>query len=192
MKHFPFLIAALTLALPAHAQTANPQPTTGAEQMITPDKGNADAALERAASKPLRDLNIVKTKTAPELAAIMAQPYTLKGLRTCKQLNDEVNWITALIGPDVDDPALASKKDRDPAEQLLDSAEGIAGNLIPGQGIIRELTGANKSARKAAAARLAGQLRRSYIKGVMFNRGCRLVPLKPAPAKPAKKSAKKQ
>lgn len=187
MKHFPILLAALTLGLPAHAQTASPQPTSGAEKIVTPDKGNADAALERAATKPLRDLNIMKTKTAPELAAIMARPYTLKGLRTCKQLNAEVNWITALVGPDVDDPELANKKGRDPAEQLLDSAEGITGNLIPGQGIIREITGANKSARKAAGARLAGQLRRSYIKGVMVNRGCKLVPPAPAKAETVKK-----
>lgn len=190
MKNLPILFAAVVLSLPAHAQTAAPPSASGAEQIMAPDKGDADDAIERAATKPLRDLNIVKTKTAPELAAIMANPYTLKGLRTCKQLNDEVNWITALVGPDVDDPALATRKGRNPAEQVLDSAEGFTGSLIPGQGIIREVTGANKSARQAAAARLAGQLRRSYVKGVMFSRACKLVPAKPA--SPAKTTAKKR
>lgn len=60
--------------------------------------------------------------------------------------------------------------------------KGNAGSLIPGQGIIRELTGANKAARHAAAARLAGQLRRSYIKGVTKARGCTPVPPQPEPA----------
>jgi hypothetical protein len=89
--------------------------------------------------------------------------------------------MTALVGPDVDDKGLKARKDREPAEVLLDSAEGITGSLVPGQGIIREITGANKAARKVAAARLAGQLRRSYIKGIMNARGCRLTPM-PAPA----------
>jgi hypothetical protein len=187
MKHSRHLIIALAVALPTVMDTARAQPATGAEKIVTPDKGDADDALERAATRPLRDLNILKPKTAPELAAILANPYRLNGLRTCRQLNDEVNWITVQVGPDVDDPALARKNDRDPAEQVLDTAESLTGSLIPGQGIIREITGANKSARKAAAARLAGQLRRSYIKGVMQNRGCRLVPPPAKAAKPAKK-----
>ncbi|WP_310476455.1 hypothetical protein [Sandarakinorhabdus sp.] len=182
MKHSHVLLLALLITTKAAAQQAAAPTPTGAEQIVTPDKGETDDALERAATKPLRDLNIMATKTAPELAAIMARPYALEGLRTCRQLNAEVNWITTLVGPDVDDPALASKRGRDPAEQLLDGAESITGNLILGQGLIREITGASKSARKAAGARLAGQLRRSYIKGVMFNRGCRLVP--PPPTKP--------
>ena len=143
--------------------------------MVSPDRGNTGDALGRAATRPLRDLNLVKPKVAPELTAIMAQPYAVKLLRTCRQLGGEVRRMTALVGPDVDDPALVGRKGRTPAEQLFDSAEGITGSLIPGQSIIRQLTGANNAARRAAAARLAGQLRRSYIKGMMTARGCRPV-----------------
>lgn len=160
---------------PPESRPQNPS-NTGAEAVVAPDKGGVDDALGRAATRPLRDMNIVKPKVVPELAAIMAQPYAIKALRTCRQLNGEVNRMTALVGPDIDDPALAGRKGRTPVEQLFDSAEGITGNLIPGQGIIRQLTGANKAARQAAAARLAGQLRRSYIRGVMQARGCRVRP----------------
>ena len=174
------------------AQTAAPPPAppanSGTEKVMTPDKGGVDDALGRAATRPLRDLNVMKPKIAPELAAIMADPYATRGLRTCRQLNGEVNRMTGLVGPDVDDPSLATKKGRSPAEQLFDSAEGITGSLVPGQGIIRQLTGANKAARQASAARLAGQIRRSYIKGMMKARGCRLVPPPPPPKPPTPKT----
>jgi hypothetical protein len=178
------------LLLMAAQTTAPPPPpaNSGAEKVVGPDKGGVDDALGRAATRPLRDLNVMKPKIAPELAAIMADPYATRGLRTCRQLNGEVNRMTGLVGPDVDDPSLATKKGRSPAEQLFDSAEGITGSLVPGQGIIRQLTGANKAARQASAARLAGQIRRSYIKGMMKARGCRLVPPPPPPKPPTPKT----
>ena len=173
------MITAMFLLLSAQAAPEAPPPppppTSGVEGVLSPDKGNAGDVLERAANRPLRDLNLVKPKVAPQLAAIMARPYAIKSLRTCGQLGGEVRRMTALVGPDVDDPAMVGRKGRTPAETVLDSAESITGSLVPGQGIIRQLTGANKAARYAAAARLAGQLRRSYIKGVMNARGCRPV-----------------
>lgn len=179
------LLPALLL-LAAQTEPTQPPSNSGAEKVVNPDKGGVDDSLGRAATRPLRDLNIMKPKIAPDLAEIMASPYDVRALRSCRQLNTEVNRMTELVGPDVDDPALVGKRGRDPVEQLFDSAEGITGSLVPGQGIIRQLTGANKSARQAAAARLAGQIRRSYIKGMMKARGCRLVPRppeKPAPKK---------
>lgn len=173
----PLLALLLALASPAAAQTEPkppPAPRTGAEAAVSPDKGNAGDRLERAATRPLRDLNIMKPRLAAELEAIMADPYDMTGLKTCRGLNAEVARMTGLVGPDVDDPALQNRKGRDPAEFLLDTAEGVTGSLVPGQGIIRELTGANRTARKVAAARLAGQLRRSYIKGILRTRGCKL------------------
>lgn len=175
-----YIIAPLlvfSLAGQAAAQSQPAPPPTGAESVVNPDKGDNEDRLERAATRPLRDLNIMKPKLEAELEAIMADPYDMAGLKTCKGLNGEVNRMTSLVGPDVDDPSLKNRKGGDPVVFLMDSAEGITGSLVPGQGIIRQLTGANKVARKVAAARLAGQLRRSYIKGIMKTRGCRLTPL---------------
>jgi hypothetical protein len=163
------------------AQKPNPPPA-GAEAVVNPDRGDNEDRLERAATRPLRDLNIIKPRLAAELEAIMADPYDMAGLKSCRGLNNEVNRMTGLVGPDVDDPSLNDRKGRDPVEFVLDSADGIASSLVPGQGIIRELTGANKAARHVAAARLAGQLRRSYIKGMMKVRGCRLTLVPPAKA----------
>jgi hypothetical protein len=159
----------------AGAQTAPPA-RSGSEEVVNPDKGNADDALERAATRPLRDLNIMKPRVPPELAGMMTDPYDISALKTCRQLNNAVHEITRLIGPDVDDPSLVTRKGRPPTEMLLDGAEGITGSLIPGQGLIRQLTGANNAAREAAAARLAALLRRAHAKGVMKARRCRIIP----------------
>jgi hypothetical protein len=169
------LFLMLLFSVTVGAQTRPPD-RSSTESVVNPDKGNVDDALERAATRPLRDLNIIKPKVAPELAGMMADPYDIKALKTCRQLNREVHLITGLIGSDVDDPALATKKGRQPVEMLFDSAEGITGSLIPGQGLIRQLTGANNAAREAAAARLAGMLRRAHVKGVMKARRCRIIP----------------
>lgn len=181
-----FLSLATGFAAQTTAQQATPPaPDTarsGADAVVDPDRGDADDRLERAVTRPLRDLNIMKPELAEALEAVMANPYNLAGLKTCRGLNNEVNRMTGLVGPDVDDPSLKTREGRDPVEFLMDGAEGITGSLVPGQGIIRELTGASRAARHVAAARLAGQLRRTYIKGNMKARGCQLRQVTPAAA----------
>lgn len=177
------LIMPALLLLAAQAPSPPPPSNSGAEKVLAADKGGVDDALGRAATRPMRDLNLMKVSIPPDLIAIMDDPYAAKSLRTCRQLNAEVNHMTALVGPDVDDRALLASKDRKPVERLFDTAEGVTGGLLPGQGLVRQLTGANKAARQVAAARLAGQLRRSYIKGIMKGRGCRLSPAKVATAR---------
>jgi hypothetical protein len=173
----------LLLAAMAPPPPPPPPSNSGAEKVLSSDKGGVDDALGRAATRPVRDLNLMKISIAPDLIAIMDDPYAVRSLRTCQQLNAEVNHMTALVGPDVDDRALLRGKGRKPVERLFDTAEGVTGGLVPGQGLIRQLTGANKAARQVAAARLAGQLRRSYIKGIMKGRGCRLFPARAAAAR---------
>lgn len=184
MRPAPFLLAPLLIASATLAQTPPPRETV--EDVARPQQPeNAGQALGRAATRPLRDLNLVKPKVSPDLESVMADPYDVSGLRNCRRFNAEVNRMTALVGPDVDDPLLAGNKDNTAVELLGGGAESVTGSLIPGQGLLRAITGANKSARHAAAARLAGQLRRSYLKGLMKARGCRLVPDPPAqPAAP--------
>jgi hypothetical protein len=176
-----FLIA----AAPDPPPSPRPPPQSGSEEMVRGERGSNDDSLKRAASRPLRDLNLVKPKIEPELVAIMANPYDIRRLRSCRELNRESLRMTALVGPDVDDPALAGRNGRPIEAMLLDSAESITGSLVPGQGIIRQLSGANNAAREAAAARLAGQLRRAHIKGALKARGCPITPPpRIAPRKP--------
>jgi hypothetical protein len=165
------IISMLVLAGAAGAQPANPQ-DKGSEK-----KNDGDRALdtmENIATKPLKDMNIVKKKVPPELEAMMAEPYSLKGLKTCRQLQAEVRKIDRMIGPDVDSKeASAEARKQTPAEFVFGATEAIAGSLIPFTGLIRYVSGAQKRERYAAAAVFAGAIRRSYIKGTARNRGCK-------------------
>ena len=70
--------------------------------------------------------------------------------------------------------------------QRQDAAAGAQASSQQSQAARQSAAQQNQAARQAAAARLAGQIRRSYIKGMMKARGCRLVPAppeKPAPKK---------
>lgn len=179
MQQWTTMGAALALATgvlvggaPAIAQTA-------AEQEKPADKINdGDRALdtvENIATKPLKDMNIIKKKVPAELEAMMEDPYSLRGLRTCKQYAAEVAKISEMVGPDVDSAeARADKKKQTPAEFAFGATEAIAGSLIPFSGVIRFVSGAQKRERFAQSAVYAGTVRRSFIKGTARAKGCKV------------------
>jgi hypothetical protein len=170
MRTLPLLIT-LLLATPALAQPADPK-DKGSDKVNTGDRA-LDTA-ENIATRPLKDMNIVKKKIPPELEAMMADPYSQKGLNTCRQLLDEVKKIDELIGPDVDSPeAMTDARKQTPAEFVFGATEALAGSLIPFSGLIRYVSGAQKRERYAQAAVFAGAIRRSYIKGRGRARGCK-------------------
>jgi hypothetical protein len=145
-----------------------------AAQQTTPDTGTQvlDSA-GRMVQQPLRDLNIVRDGIPPELEAIMAEPYSLKGLRGCADYRNEINRLTKVLGPDVDS-AEARASSETSTEFVLGAAESVVGGLIPGMGIVRRLSGAQAAQRRAQAAVLAGQLRRGFLKGRAGAKNCRL------------------
>ncbi len=122
--------------------------------------------------KPLKDANLIKDEIPSELLEIMDKPYSMVGLRTCAQFKAEIGKFDTLLGPDVD--AVQSKKGQSATETMLGAAESVVGSLIPGTGLIRKLSGAEKAEEKAKAAILAGSLRRAYIKGHASAKGCRI------------------
>lgn len=127
----------------------------------------------RIATAPLRDLNIVRDGIPPELEAIMAEPYSLKGLRGCADYAREIAALTSVLGPDVDSAEARAAKET-PTEFMLGATESIVGSLIPGMGIVRRVSGARAAEQRAQAAVLAGQLRRGFLKGRAGGRGCRV------------------
>ncbi|WP_199553958.1 hypothetical protein [Sandaracinobacteroides hominis] len=153
-----FLVAVL-VGSSAHAQSV----TETAEE-VGKSAGNI-------VTKPLKDANIVKAEIPPKLAAIMNNPYSLDGLKTCAQFSGEIAQLTKVLGPDVD--ATQSKKDQSATEVMLGEVERQAAGLIPGSGIIRKVSGAEKQEAKAKAAIYAGSLRRAYLKGTARAKGCK-------------------
>lgn len=169
---FAAAMAMLLGAAAGQAQTADPK-DKGSDKINDGDR--ALNTMENIATKPLKDLNIMKKKVPPELEAMMEDPYSLTGLRTCRQYSAEVKKISEMVGPDVDSAeARADKKDRTPAEFAFGATEAIAGSLIPFSGVIRFVSGAQKREKFAQAAVYAGTVRRSYIKGMARAKGCKV------------------
>ena len=152
------LLAVLLIASPVLAQSNT------AEQL-------GDSA-KTMATKPLRDLNLMRDEIPPKLLAVMQKPYSLEGLKTCKQFAAEIAKLTEVLGPDVD--AVKVKAGETATETVLGTAESVVGSLIPGAGIMRRLSGADAAQRKAQAAVFAGSLRRAYLKGHARGKGCKI------------------
>jgi hypothetical protein len=178
MKTGNFVLAGLALALtaglagPTLAQPVDPK-DKGSETINDGDR--ALDTMENIATKPLKDMNIMKKKIPPELEAMMEEPYSLKGIRYCRHYIAEVRAIDEMLGPDVDSAeALAEKKKQTPAEFAFGATEAIAGSLIPFTGVIRFISGAQKRERYAQAAVYAGTVRRSFLKGMGRAKGCKI------------------
>lgn len=129
---------------------------------------------ESVAEQPLKDLNLMKARIAPELAAISDAPYSLAGIRTCPQFATAIGTMTRVLGPDLDSAAARNSRGETPAEFALGAGATVAGSFIPGGGLIRKLSGAEKQQKRAAAAVLSGQVRRAFLKGTARAKGCRV------------------
>lgn len=146
--------------------------TTAALAQSEPEHDNLGKKAGDIAETPLRDTNIIKTRIPPELAAIEANPYSLKGLRGCPAIVLEVARLNKVLGRDVDSAGPGQK--RSMGSQLAEQGTRDAiGSLIPGRGLVRLVTGADAEARKASAAVNAGNVRRGFLKGYGLAKGCR-------------------
>ena len=163
--------AALVAALATSPQVAAAKAPAGDKPQSGLDKvGNT---MENIGTKPLKDLNIIQPKVAPEIERVMAEPYSLKGIKTCAQFKTAIHKLTAVLGPDVDSPE-THKTDKSPAEVALSLGESAAGGIIPFSGIIRKISGAEAKQKYAQAAVYAGSVRRAYLKGTARAKGCKV------------------
>ncbi len=162
------LAALLAVTVPAGAQDQSQS-----QEKPRSDIDKVGDTVENIGARPLKDLNIIKAKVAPEIERIMDEPYSLKGIRTCTQFKTAITRLTGVLGPDVDSPQL-QKKDKTPAEQALSLGESAAGGIIPFSGVIRRLSGAEARQKYAQAAIYAGSVRRAYLKGTARAKGCKV------------------
>lgn len=167
------LAALLASSVSTAAQTAAEKPATSPDPAERSGLDKVGDTMENVATKPLKDLNIIKAKVAPEVERIMAAPYEITGIKTCAQFKAAVTELTAVLGPDVDAPEF-QKKAKSPAEQALSLGESAAGSLIPFSGVIRRLSGAEHKQNYAKAAIYAGSVRRAYLKGTARAKGCKI------------------
>lgn len=126
-----------------------------------------------AATSPLNDLNLIRTKIPPVLLDARKQPYAIPAEATCADLVAKVKELDAVLGPDLDAPL--SGLDSSLVEQGTNEAKNVAigalrstsESIVPFRGWVRRLSGAERHSREVAAAIVAGTVRRAFIKGLM-------------------------
>ena len=131
-----------------------------------------------AATSPLSDLTLIRTKIPPVLLDARKQPYAVPPEATCTDLLAKVKELDVVLGPDFDAPPSGS----DPG--LIEQGAGLAKNaaigalrstsesIVPFRGWVRRLSGAERHSQEVAAAVIAGTVRRAFIKGLMASKPC--------------------
>ena len=172
----------LVFALPAYPAKmpppptpppAAPQPLEPTTPIVTTDGANRDG-VRGAVTAPLRDLNAIRTQIPLVLRIAAQDPYARPRPAGCAALSIEVRNLTEALGADLDEPASPDERDLTERGQELaiDALGSAARGVIPLRSWVRRLSGADQHDREVAAAIVAGQVRRAYLKGLGESRGC--------------------
>ena len=164
----PFVL----IAGPSVSQTAPP------DQILSPQE-HGSRNMVSVAEAPLGDLNLMRQKIPPILLAAINDPYAPLGRLTCRTLSAEIGRLYEALGRDFDDPPPPTDPSmtRPSGTGLRLMHSGIQ-SLIPYDGFVRLLSGAQKHDQLVMNAINAGDARRAYLKGLGESRRC------PAPASP--------
>lgn len=119
-------------------------------------------------SQPAKDVGLAKNKIPPSLVEASDAPYSLDGLRTCRQIADAVRVLDAALGPDYSAGGPNNKVSVGKA-----AGGAVVNSLIPFRGVVREVSGAAAADRRLTAATQAGFARRGFLRGVHQTRGCK-------------------
>lgn len=194
MTHKTWMLLPLSLSWPllaASAQAAPPEAAAGPASTAASAPA-MEGRLGQAAVAPLNDLNLLRAEIPEVLRAARRAPYEAPAELTCARLADEVQRLDAVLGADLDTPATATnpsliERGSDAAgDAVVGAVRNTTEGVIPFRGWVRKLTGAERSAREAAAAIAAGTVRRAYLKGL--GQALRCAPPaapRPKPAPPA-------
>ena len=171
------LLAAFAAPLSAagNGQSA-PQPDNAqAENAQAPDEEgrlqSMGKSAGRIASQPARDVGVAKTGIPIPLQKAWDAPYSLKGIRTCRDISRAFHELTDVIGPDFKTGEV--KKENKAGKLAEAGGKTIVNSIIPFRGLVREVTGAAPAQRRLERAIAAGYARRGFLRGVHQARKCR-------------------
>jgi hypothetical protein len=158
-----------SLAIPVLA-VSDPAPQG---QLQTTDD-QTKSTVGDAASSPMHDLNVMRSKIPPVLLAAMADPYARPTPASCAVIIARVRELTTALGDDLDVPDDEAEPGmgRKSAGLGRELVRAGAQSLIPLRGFVRKLTGAEQHDRLVQNALTAGATRRGYLKGLGEARGC--------------------
>jgi hypothetical protein len=126
-------------------------------------------SVGRAATQPLRDTRIRDDRIPEVLQLAASAPYSTRGMTGCRAIAAEVERLDAALGADADTPTTSPDRG---AEIAAAATRAAVGSLIPGLGLLRVATGADRQQARVESAFQAGTVRRSFLKGIGHQRGC--------------------
>ena len=132
-----------------------------------------------AAATPLRNANLVHQDIPAVLLAAQADPYARPRPVTCKALGANIVALNGALGDDLDATGAPAKRALGP-----EAVKVAANSLIPWQGVVRFVSGADARDRRVRLAIIAGYTRRAYLKGLGESKNCAVpaAPLRPVVA----------
>lgn len=170
MSSFHILSAVMLIALsaPVAAQTeTKAEPPSDTHHRIVETGKTAG----RIATQPVQDVGVKKITIPPAVQKAAAAPYSSRGLRSCRQIRNELGDLDGVLGPDFDG-VKAHKENR--AGKIAEAGgKTVVNAFIPFRGLVRELTGAAPAQRRLNAALDAAYARRGYLRGLAQMRKCR-------------------
>ena len=152
--------------------TAKTQPATAeAPAKPPPSKRGAGDRAGDIVTQPARDVGVSRKAIPPPLVKATEDPYSLAGLKNCRQLAAAITELNEVIGPDFS--GSAEYRENRMAKFAAAGGRTVVNSLIPFRSLVREVTGAAPADRRLRAAINAGFARRGYLRGVYATRGCR-------------------
>lgn len=162
------LIIALFTAPVVAASNSSMPPGNSAEPSGIQSVGKSAG---RIASQPVRDVGVARTDIPPVLQAAAADPYSLKGIRSCRDVSNAFHALTDVIGPDY--KVGVTKKENRVGKLAEAGGKTVVNSVIPFRGLVREVTGAAPAQRRLERAVTAGYARRGFLRGVHQTRKCK-------------------
>ncbi|KTF68182.1 hypothetical protein ACNFJ7_12275 [Sphingomonas sp. HT-1] len=138
--------------------------------IATPVLAQQKQSVGDGAQAPLRDLRINEKKIPDVLLLAASAPYASQGTKSCAQIRNGITQLNAVLGSDADAP---EAKGGNGGAIAAAGSRAIVGTLIPGFGLVRMITGADKQEKRVTAAIYGGTIRRAYLKGLGVSKGCR-------------------
>lgn len=174
------LVMALAVASPAGAaqpsgghstRSAPAAPSPSAPAQPPKERNSTTDRATDIVTQPARDVGVAKTEIPAVLEKASDNPYSLTGMKTCKQLTAEIFDLNAALGPDFT-AETAYKENR--ATKLAEAGgKTVINSFIPFRGLVREVSGAASADRRLRAAEQAGFARRGFLRGVYTQRACK-------------------
>ncbi|ALL12458.1 hypothetical protein [Caulobacter henricii] len=165
------LIGGLLLTGVAQAQTGRSDDKPKAEAPAPSRWGETRKRALDIGAQPVRDVGVMRREAPAILEQALADPYSLKGLKTCTQLAAEVRRLNEALGADF----IVGNEVKESRVGKLAEAGGktVINSIIPFRGLVREISGAAPAERHLDAALDAGLARRGFLRGVHYKQGCK-------------------